>query len=148
MAPHQELREFAVAMADRLGDPHMLAPRPVSYTHLDVYKRQHWLCLKIIVIPAFAGMTKECCWLTWSQRSQALSPHCRNPLPLPPPSTRTVSYTHLDVYKRQEEYDVMLQAGRENRTSPEDLANTYVRGRGEELVPLSNLCLLYTSRCV
>ena len=41
-----------------------------------------------------------------------------------------------------EEYDVMLQAGRENRTSPEDLANTYVRGRGEELVPLSNLVTL------
>ena len=41
-----------------------------------------------------------------------------------------------------EEYDVMLQAGRENRTSPEDLANTYVRGSGEQLVPLSNLVTL------
>jgi multidrug efflux pump len=41
-----------------------------------------------------------------------------------------------------EEYDVMLQAGRENRASPEDLANTYVRGSGEQLVPLSNLVTL------
>ncbi|HEY5971911.1 MAG TPA: efflux RND transporter permease subunit [Pseudoxanthomonas sp.] len=38
-----------------------------------------------------------------------------------------------------EEYDVLLQAGRENRASPADLANTYVRGRGEQLIPLSNL---------
>jgi multidrug efflux pump len=41
-----------------------------------------------------------------------------------------------------EEYDVMLQASRENRASPEDLANTYVRGSGEQLVPLSNLVTL------
>jgi len=38
-----------------------------------------------------------------------------------------------------EEYDVLLQAGRENRANPGDLANTYVRGAGERLVPLSNL---------
>lgn len=41
-----------------------------------------------------------------------------------------------------EEYEVMLQAGRENRVDPSDLARTYVRGRGGELVPLSNLVTL------
>ncbi len=41
-----------------------------------------------------------------------------------------------------EEYDVMLQAGRENRMSPADLANTYVRGRDGALIPLSNLVTL------
>ncbi|HST45472.1 MAG TPA: efflux RND transporter permease subunit, partial [Luteimonas sp.] len=41
-----------------------------------------------------------------------------------------------------EEYDVMLQAGRENRASPADLANTYVRGAGDALIPLGNLVTL------
>ncbi len=38
-----------------------------------------------------------------------------------------------------EEYDVMLQASRESRGSPADLVNTYVRGREDALIPLSNL---------
>ncbi|HZH05976.1 MAG TPA: efflux RND transporter permease subunit, partial [Lautropia sp.] len=41
-----------------------------------------------------------------------------------------------------EEYDVMLQAGRENRASPGDLAQTYVRSGRGELIPLSNLVTL------
>jgi len=41
-----------------------------------------------------------------------------------------------------EEYDVMLQAGREKRVDPSDLAQTYVRGGNGELVPLSNLVTL------
>ncbi|KAF1694252.1 efflux RND transporter permease subunit [Pseudoxanthomonas koreensis] len=41
-----------------------------------------------------------------------------------------------------EEYDVMLQAGRENRVDPSDLAQTYVRGRDGALIPLSNLVTL------
>ena len=41
-----------------------------------------------------------------------------------------------------EEYDVMVQAGRDRRTSPEDLENTWVRGRDGALVPLSNLVTL------
>lgn len=41
-----------------------------------------------------------------------------------------------------EEYDVMLQAGRENRATPADLTNTYVRGAGDQLIPLSNLVTL------
>ena len=41
-----------------------------------------------------------------------------------------------------EEYYVMLQAGREARMTPADLANTYVRGGNGELIPMSNLVTL------
>ncbi|MEZ0469563.1 efflux RND transporter permease subunit [Luteimonas salinilitoris] len=41
-----------------------------------------------------------------------------------------------------EEYDVLLQAGRENRMTPADLRDTYVRGRGDALVPLASLVTL------
>jgi len=41
-----------------------------------------------------------------------------------------------------EEYDVLLQAGRENRATPADLAAIHVRGASGELVPLSNLVSL------
>lgn len=41
-----------------------------------------------------------------------------------------------------EEYDVLLQAGRERRMSPSDLQDTFVRGRDGALVPLSNLVTL------
>ena len=42
-----------------------------------------------------------------------------------------------------EEYDVMLQANRDNRMSPDDLANIQVRGRGGLLIPLSNLVSIH-----
>ena len=41
-----------------------------------------------------------------------------------------------------EEYDVMVQAGREGRAAPADLEGIRVRARGGELVPLSNLVTL------
>ena len=41
-----------------------------------------------------------------------------------------------------EEYDVLLQADRERRMSPADLTGTFVRGRDDTLVPLSNLVTL------
>jgi multidrug efflux pump len=41
-----------------------------------------------------------------------------------------------------EEYDVIVQAGRERRGSPADLSSIQVRGRSGELVPLSNLVTL------
>ncbi|MDG2525770.1 efflux RND transporter permease subunit [Stenotrophomonas sp. HITSZ_GD] len=41
-----------------------------------------------------------------------------------------------------EEYDVMLQSGREGRMSPEDLAAIRVRSSSGELIPLSNLVSL------
>ncbi|MDR6991620.1 efflux RND transporter permease subunit [Luteimonas sp. 3794] len=41
-----------------------------------------------------------------------------------------------------EEYDVLLQADRERRMTPSDLSDTFVRGRDNALVPLSNLVTL------
>lgn len=41
-----------------------------------------------------------------------------------------------------EEYDVMLQAGREGRMAPEDLTAIRVRSNRGELIPLSNLVTL------
>ena len=41
-----------------------------------------------------------------------------------------------------EEYDVLVQAGREGRAAPADLKAIQVRARGGELVPLSNLVTL------
>ena len=41
-----------------------------------------------------------------------------------------------------EEYDVLVQAGRDGRASPSDLAAIRVRASGGELVPLSNLVTL------
>ncbi|MCU7375860.1 efflux RND transporter permease subunit, partial [Paucibacter sp. O1-1] len=41
-----------------------------------------------------------------------------------------------------EEYDVIVQAQESDRRSPTDLTNLYVRGRGGQLIPLSNLVTL------
>src|SRR5690606_31157520 len=41
-----------------------------------------------------------------------------------------------------EEYDVLVQAGRDGRAEPADLASIQVRARSGELVPLSNLVTL------
>jgi len=41
-----------------------------------------------------------------------------------------------------EEYEVVVQAGRESRMTPADLANTYVRGGDGGLVPMSSLVTL------
>lgn len=47
--------------------------------------------------------------------------------------------TYVD---RGEEYDVILQAEPEDRVTAQDLANVYVRGRDDNLVPLSGLVSL------
>ena len=65
--------------ATRHGMPQELAEQmPVSYTHLDVYKRQQQCC------PSCHARRPHCS--TWQRQT-------RFPVP--------VSYTHLDVYKRQ-----------------------------------------------
>ena len=56
---------------------------PVSYTHLDVYKRQ--ISYRVA---ARSGSGAEAATLT-SRSARSI------------PATRSVSYTHLDVYKRQ-----------------------------------------------
>ena len=65
------LKDSAESFAER-------NPHPVSYTHLDVYKRQTPIC----------GCSIWCC--TWT-RQRPISMSILSP----------VSYTHLDVYKRQ-----------------------------------------------
>ena len=60
----------------------------VSYTHLDVYKRQHVMCLLIYLLPGRKEIMSFVIRLCLK-----LLPNCHGGI--------TVSYTHLDVYKRQ-----------------------------------------------
>ena len=89
---------------------------PVSYTHLDVYKRQHPNRLSVS-----KGSPSACavCW----QRSAGLtrmrsffgaclpshSAICR--ACFSPRTVSSVSYTHLDVYKRQFLHDALDESG-------------------------------------
>ena len=68
----------------------MAMSRPVSYTHLDVYKRQDEVCIKADGID-----------LNDPSQSRLLigSMLCNDSKITD--GVETVSYTHLDVYKRQ-----------------------------------------------
>ena len=57
---------------------------PVSYTHLDVYKRQYIIYAKNWIVPRWGNLPLE----------QVKTVEVERWL-------RAVSYTHLDVYKRQ-----------------------------------------------
>ena len=122
-------RELAVShmgltlddMANKMGVGRRTAERTVSYTHLDVYKRQMF---------ALAGCAHEPNVPNWGHGSRGDGPLAHHPQGVehietphvveqqgnviaPPPAqdynavsyltgcTGTVSYTHLDVYKRQ-----------------------------------------------
>ena len=64
----------------------------VSYTHLDVYKRQ--VCINVFLKPCFTCRALNKTDNKFVQRScfaAAFNKH----------GACTVSYTHLDVYKRQ-----------------------------------------------
>ena len=61
---------------------------PVSYTHLDVYKRQGLGTLSLYVTYVF------CCVCRFAMKTVRIP----------------VSYTHLDVYKRQDVYCVVFKA--------------------------------------
>ena len=128
---------------------------PVSYTHLDVYKRQ---CQEIAEQSAGSGMDiREA--VTHKEQYSDIVTYFRNQKTLSvdqlvllidtidamsPEIYEPVSYTHLDVYKRQH-MDRVADTGRNNFCfNPLDLKNfrngfnqLYTRG-----------CLLYTSRCV
>ena len=52
-----------------------------------------------------------------------------------------VSYTHLDVYKRQEEATEQAEAAAQAEEKPE-------KGTAAEAATEQETCLLYTSRCV
>ena len=80
---------------------------PVSYTHLDVYKRQAptWLTsatpLPAIQVLPNSVLNREPSKILTVPALTFLLP-CMPATPPPTmPSARAVSYTHLDVYKRQ-----------------------------------------------
>ena len=70
--------------------------------------------------------------------------------PLPEP----VSYTHLDVYKRQEQDQIGREPGLDFRIRLRHVPARCVQPSGRSLEPRSDAwprgmtCLLYTSRCV
>ena len=66
---------------------------PVSYTHLDVYKRQ--ACDKLIPVTLELGGKSANIVFDDADLKQAIDGACKGILFNP------VSYTHLDVYKRQ-----------------------------------------------
>ena len=78
--------------------------KPVSYTHLDVYKRQAALTLRLVMGVSTADLARlflvaeptMAARLTRARKKLAVA-GVAFALPTPEP----VSYTHLDVYKRQ-----------------------------------------------
>ena len=78
-------------------------PKAVSYTHLDVYKRQN----------LFSSLSWHKPWIHRSQSLHTLISESSGCLRLALPSYRltAVSYTHLDVYKRQHGGDIFTLAG-------------------------------------
>ena len=61
--------------------------QPVSYTHLDVYKRQDKISGRLTAVASLVALRDHICSLTFNIRY--------------PITMKAVSYTHLDVYKRQ-----------------------------------------------
>ena len=118
------------------------AARAVSYTHLDVYKRQ-------LTIRASSTAWRISCSNTSPRKSKLtrglLKALKRIWRPWPPILT-PVSYTHLDVYKRQPPYNVGDIVYLDDR--PHQI--TELRDDTVQLLPtgMSYPCLLYTSRCV
>ena len=65
-----------------------IVPEPVSYTHLDVYKRQGVDISHIRIVEGRSAPTAFICVSARGENNIVVNP-------------ATVSYTHLDVYKRQ-----------------------------------------------
>ena len=59
-----------------------------------------------------------------------------------------VSYTHLDVYKRQVYHEGWAQNGAIVDPHKVENIELHLRYQGTEAGPLFWACLLYTSRCV
>ena len=68
--------------------------RAVSYTHLDVYKRQPYRFRKTIRFKKIKTKNHGNCFKNFNHT-------CRHRTSLHPLYGNAVSYTHLDVYKRQ-----------------------------------------------
>ena len=90
---------FGIHVARMAGMPMSVVSRadeiPVSYTHLDVYKRQVLTPLRIFLNARCRnGVLK----LSFQHLSQPVEPLGQQ---FPRAGDVPVSYTHLDVYKRQ-----------------------------------------------
>ena len=72
----------------------LIDPASVSYTHLDVYKRQDYVWGGWLGIASHYGYMA--CYRSYRQGSVGIMAYGW--------SLAAVSYTHLDVYKRQERY--------------------------------------------
>ena len=153
---------------------------PVSYTHLDVYKRQVWAKRAggdndpSIINPrpgelktaALAAPTAEEANKLWNEAAQEM---INNKIIIPMVSPDPVSYTHLDVYKRQPTiffiennlYGVatrITDITRETRLTSRGamLGIPAIECDGMDVVAVHRamaearriICLLYTSRCV
>ena len=110
---------------------------PVSYTHLDVYKRQEKMLRIIVEFLTKVGLSIEIKLVKLLQQQQRLIldefSHVQR-------CFLSVSYTRLDVYKRQVFCCFVI---RDLRASV--LSVKPVRGSDIRMV---QSCLLYTSRCV
>ena len=91
--------DASLMLRSRLGG-WVLPSTPVSYTHLDVYKRQvlHFLDGNISLLRQIEELHS-----IKKRKSYRILPPMKDALPFPmiTEKERAVSYTHLDVYKRQ-----------------------------------------------
>ena len=147
--------QAATARPHRVG--RRPGPGPVSYTHLDVYKRQHVHLARDIAGGAADGLDERA-----GRAEEAFLVGVED---ADERDLRPVSYTHLDVYKRQPRalggghggalerrhrrqgrghrhpllgHPVLLRARRAAGPAPSGLRDPAQPGA----------CLLYTSRCV
>ena len=81
---------YESGLAAALAPEHVPEPEPVSYTHLDVYKRQ---APDLAATGALHHNRRVLQTQLVRQRKQVVPEH--------PHRLMAVSYTHLDVYKRQ-----------------------------------------------
>ena len=123
-------------------DPVMVSTsghRPVSYTHLDVYKRQVYM--QRTVLEGYIQNTSEIVWK--AERSNQLksaflanmSHEIRTPLNAILGFSRIIAETE-NAEERLQYYDIVEK----NNMRLQELIN--------EILDLSKICLLYTSRCV
>ena len=98
LLPSHDAVSLITVLPEQLQSPLLTAEweyRPVSYTHLDVYKRQ---LLHRRDALAFEGGTDRC---LYGRNLEAIQKMGRYSDRYHPECQRPVSYTHLDVYKRQ-----------------------------------------------
>ena len=129
---------------------------PVSYTHLDVYKRQgrRLVTASYSIRGQILTVSKLFRYAPAGEYVCATGARGARTLRWDGSYYGPVSYKHLDVYKRQEEYnmyeyddeglDTFLK--KQTQLLSEEFADT--PEAAEEFLEDCMACLLYTSRCV